>query len=324
MNRLSAIVLCVFVAGGAAATQARAQSFPDHPVKIVVPYPAGGPADTVTRATTQGLGAALGGSVVIENIAGAGGRLATKDVTRAAPDGYTLLMSGSNEYAITPALYRNLDYDPVKGLTAVAAVATDSNAIVVNPSLPVHTLAELTRYAKDNPGKLTSGATLGISPHLLLEFYRARTGTDITFVPYKGAAPTLADAMGGHIQIAASAKSVLLPLVQAGKLRALVVSSAERWPELPEVPTLHEAGFDGFPGDIWFGLMAPVGTAPAVLAKINAAENARLNSPEVQTAIEHLGLRRRVLGLQEFDAILANEVPRWKAVVDEAGVHLQE
>jgi tripartite-type tricarboxylate transporter receptor subunit TctC len=320
MNRFLAIVFAAAItASTGAAAPADAQSFPDHPIKVVVPYPAGGPADTVARVTTQGLGAELGGSVIIENVVGAGGRLATKDVTRATPDGYTLLLSGSNEYAITPALYKDLDYNPAKQLVPVA---TDSNAIVVNPSLPVHTLAELVQYAKDHPGKLTSGSTIGISPHLTLEYFRAHTGVDVVFVPYKGAAPALADAMGNQIQVSASAKSVLLPLITSGRLRALAVTSAERWPELPDVPTFRESGLEGFPTAIWFGLLAPVGTPPSVIAKLNAAENARLRSPEMQASIARIGLQPRVLTSQEFAAVLADEVPLWKAVVDEAGVHL--
>jgi len=323
MNRFLAIVFAAAVtASTGAVAPADAQSFPDHPIKVVVPYPAGGPADTVARVTTQGLGAELGGSVIIENVVGAGGRLATKDVTRATPYGYTLLLSGSNEYAITPALYKDLDYNPAKQLVPVAAVATDSNAIVVNPSLPVHTLAELVQYAKDHPGKLTSGSTIGISPHLTLEYFRAHTGVDVVFVPYKGAAPALADAMGNQIQVSASAKSVLLPLITSGRLRALAVTSAERWPELPDVPTFRESGLEGFPTAIWFGLLAPVGTPPSVIAKLNAAENARLRSPEMQASIARIGLQPRVLTSQEFAAVLADEVPLWKAVVDEAGVHL--
>jgi tripartite-type tricarboxylate transporter receptor subunit TctC len=324
MNSFLAIVFAAAVAAiTGTRAPARAQNFPDHPVKVIVPYPAGGPADTVARVTTQGLGAELGGSIIIENVVGAGGRLATKDVTRATPDGYTLLLSGSNEYAITPALYKDLDYIPAKQLVPVAAVATDSNAIVVNPSLPVHSLAELVRYTKDHPGKLTSGATIGISPHLTLEYFRAHTGIDIVFVPYKGAAPALADAIGNQIQVSASAKSVLLPLITSGRLRALAVTSAERWPELPDVPTFRESGLEGFPPAIWFGLLAPAGTPPGVIVKLNAAENARLRSPEMQASIARIGLQPRVLTPQEFAAVLADEVRLWKAVVDEAGVHLE-
>jgi tripartite-type tricarboxylate transporter receptor subunit TctC len=322
VSKLAPIVLGVFAAIGVAQTPARAQTFPDHPVKIVVPYPAGGPADTVARVTTQGLGAQLGGSVIIENVPGAGGRLATKDVTRAAPDGYTLLLGSSNEYAITPALYKIVDYDPVKDLTAVTGLVTDSVAIVVNPSVPVHSLKELAAYAKEHPGKLTSGSTVGIIPHLALMYFQVHMGLDIVFVPYKGAAPALADCMGNQIQLCASAKSVLVPLITSGRLRGLAVSSAERWPEIPDVPTFRESGLDGFPPQIIFGLLAPTGTPAAVIAKVNAAESALLKSAETQAAIAKIGLNPLVLGPQGLAKALGDEVATWKAVITEAGVHL--
>jgi tripartite-type tricarboxylate transporter receptor subunit TctC len=314
---LAAVVSCTL-----AHAPAQAQGFPDHPIRLIVPYPAGGPADTVARVTTQGLGAGLNGSVIIENIAGAGGKLGTKDAARAAPDGYTLLLGSSNEYAITPALYKNLDYDPVKDLIPVAALVTDSVAIVVNPSLPVHSLAELVRYTREHPGKLTSGSTLGIAPHLALMYFEKRMRADILFVPYKGAAPALADAMGDQIQVTCSAKSVLLPLVKAGKLRALAVSSSERWPELADVPTFRESGLDRFPPVVLFALLAPAGTPSDVIAKLNAAEAARINSPATQAAIAKLGMQPSSLNLKDLTKALADEVPLWKAVVAEAGVHL--
>jgi tripartite-type tricarboxylate transporter receptor subunit TctC len=318
INRLLTPALAVF----AAVAIAHAQNFPDHPVKIVVPYPAGGPADTVARVTTQGLGAQLGGSVIIEDLPGAGGRLATKDVTRAAPDGYTLLLGSSNEYAITPALYKNLEYDPVKDFTAVAALVTDSIAIVVNPSVPVHSLKELAAYAKEHPGKLTSGSTVGIVPHLALMYFQVHMGADIVFVPYKGAAPALADCMGNQIQLCASAKSVLVPLIKSGRLRGLAVSSAERWPELPDVPTFRESGLDGFPPEVIFGLLAPTGTPPDVIARINAAENALLKSAETQAAIAKIGLNPLVLSPQGLAKAFGDELRLWRAVISEAGVHL--
>lgn len=323
MNRMLVLALGVIAASALVQTPARAQGFPGHAIKIVVPYPPGGPTDTIARVGTQGLGAELGGSVIIENIAGAAGRLGAKDVIRSAPDGYTLLLGGSNEYGITPALYKNIDFDPVKDLTAVAALAVDSNAIVVNPSLPVHSLAELAQYAREHPGKLTSGATAGIVTQLALEYFRVRMGVNIVFVPYKGAAPALADALGNQIQVTCSAKSVLLPLIESGKLRALAVNSAERWPEVPDIPTFRESGLDGFPIGIWFGLLAPAGTPPAVIAKINAAVNARLKAPEVQAAIAKLGLQPRALTAQEYGTALRDEVPRWQAIVRETGVHME-
>ena len=322
MSKFPALALAAFAVAAIAQAPARGQNFPDHPVKIVVPYPAGGPADTVARVTTQGLGAQLGGSVIIENVPGAGGRLATKDVTRAAPDGYTLLLGSSNEYAITPALYKSLEYDPVKDLTAVAGLVTDSVAIVVNPSVPVHSLKELAAYAKDHPGKLTSGSTVGIIPHLALMYFQVHMGADVVFVPYKGAAPALADCMGNQIQLCASAKSVLVPLIASGKLRGLAVSSAERWPEIPDVPTFRESGLDGFPPLVVFGLLAPTGTPPEVIAKINAAESALLKTPETEAAIAKIGLNPLVLSPHALAKTLGDEVQLWKAVITEAGVHL--
>jgi tripartite-type tricarboxylate transporter receptor subunit TctC len=323
MSRVVAAALAVIAFGIAGAAFAVAQTFPDHVVKVVVPYPPGGPSDTTIRIATHNFAASLGQSVIIENEPGAGGRVGSRTVARSAPDGYTLLSGGTSENAIVPALYSNLDYDPVKDFVPVAALATDSNALVVNPSVPATTVAELVAYAKEHPGKLTSGATLGIAPHLVLEFFRARTGTDIVFVPYKGAAPAIADILGNQIQLNSSAKSVLLPLIKAGRLRALAVTSAERWPELPDVPTFREVGLDGFPPNLWFALMAPAATPSEVVAKLNAAVDAGLRTAETQDAIAKLGLQPRVLSAADFAAVMAKEVPLWKAVAQEAGVHLE-
>jgi tripartite-type tricarboxylate transporter receptor subunit TctC len=300
-----------------------AQTFPDHIIKLVVPFPAGGPTDTIARVVTQNISAYLGQSMIVENLPGAGGRLGTKAVARAGPDGYTLLLGGTNTNAVTPALYTNLGFDPVKDFDPVAAVATDSWVLVVHPSVPAQTMAELVRYAREHPGELMSGATIGISPHVFLELFRVRTATNILFVPYKGAAPSIVDILGGHIQITESAKSVLLPLIKSGKLRALAVTSAERWPELPEVPTMRESGFEGFPEENWFGLVAPRGTPGDVIAKLNSAVNARLETPEAKAAFANLGLNARSLSPQEFGAVLADEVRLWQAVVHETGIKME-
>jgi tripartite-type tricarboxylate transporter receptor subunit TctC len=301
----------------------QAQTFPDRPVKVVVAYPPGGPTDTIARLATQGIVEQLGQNMIVENIAGAGGRIGARDVARAAPDGYTLLLGGSNDNTIATVLYKNLDYDPIKDFVPVSAVATDSNAIVVNPEVPVHTLAELASYTKANPGKLTSGATLGIAPHLMLEFIRVRTGADMVFVPYKGAAPAIADVLGNHIQVNASAKSVLLPLIKAGKLRALAVSSAERWPELPDVPTLRDSGLDGFPTAVWFVLMAPAGTPPAVITRLNEAVNLHILSDPIREGIRKIGLEPHVLAPDVLAKVIADETALWQGVARETGVHLE-
>jgi tripartite-type tricarboxylate transporter receptor subunit TctC len=298
---------------------ATAQSYPDRSIKVVVPFPAGGPTDTIARVLTQDLAADLGQSVVVENVSGAGGRVGCEVVARSPPDGYTLLLGGTSN-TITPALYKDLNYDPVNDFAPVAPIATDSEVLVVHPSVPAMTLTEFVRYAKDNPGKLSSGATVGIAPHVMLELFRVRSGINMVFIPYKGAAPAIADLLGGHIQVHMGAKSVLLPLIENGKMRALAVTSAERWPELPDVPTMRERGFEGFPTALWFGLLAPAGTPAAVIGKLNAAVNARLKAPETRAAIGKLGLDARPLTPEEFGRVLADDVKLWRQVTEESGV----
>lgn len=317
------VLLFAIVAVGvglAGASPAAAQTFPDHVIKIVVPYPPGGPADVAARLVTQPMTTRLGQSVIIENQPGAGGRTGARAVALSAPDGYTLQLGGTNPNAIAQSLFRNLTFEPVKGFAAVALIAFDSNALVVHPSVPAKTLQELVQYSKANPGKLTSGATVAIGPHICLEMFRVRTGADITFVPYKGAAAAVADLLGGQIQVAMTSKAVLLPLIQEGKLRAVAVTSDERWPELPDVPTVRESGFEGMPGYLWLGLLAPAHTPAAVIDKLNAAVNAGLKSPEVQASFAKLRLETRAMTPQEFAAKLAEEARLWAAAVKESGV----
>jgi tripartite-type tricarboxylate transporter receptor subunit TctC len=313
---LAAVMLAVCAAG------ASAQNFPERPIKVIVPYPAGGPTDTVARTISQGLSTDLGQSVVVENLAGAGGRLAMKTVARAAPDGYTLLLGGTNNNGITPAVYKELDFDAVKDFAPVASIASDSLVFVVNPKVPAKTLAELVAYAKANPGKLSMGGGIGISPHFIMEFVRVKSGTNIQFVPYRGAAPAMNDVIGGQIQIHASARVLLLPQIQAGKLRALAVASAKRWPELPDVPTLTEAGFPGFPTDIWYGLLATAGTPAPVIARLNDAVNKQLKTPNMQAALAKLGLDPRPMTSQQFGDVLNKEVRMWGDLAKQTGIKL--
>jgi tripartite-type tricarboxylate transporter receptor subunit TctC len=188
--------------------------------------------------------------------------------------------------------------------------------------MPARTLQELIQYAKANPGKLTSGCTAGIGPHITLELFRVRTGTNIVFIPYKGAAPAVSDLLGGQIQIGMTSKAVLLPLIKEGRLRALAVTSEVRWPELPEVPTMHESGFDGIPAYLWLGLLAPARTPKEVIDKLNGAVNEGLKSPEVRASIAKLGMEVRSLTAQEFATALADDARNWKTAVKESGVKM--
>jgi tripartite-type tricarboxylate transporter receptor subunit TctC len=322
---MKAVVLCAIAAAGLGLTAARhadAQSFPDRVIKIVVPYPPGGPADVAARLVAPPLASKIGQNVIIENQPGAGGRTGAKAVAQASPDGYTLLLGGTNPNAIAQLLYRHLDFRPVQDFAAVALIGFDSNALVVHPGVPARSVAELVQYAKANPGKLTSGATVGIGPHICLELLRVRTGIDITFVPYKGAAPAVADLLGGQIQIGMTSKAVLLPLIREGRLRALAVTADVRWPELPDVPTLREAGLDGVPAYLWLGLLAPARTPAPVIDKLNAAVNEGLKAPEFGAAIAKLGLEPRSMSPREFAAKLADEARDWEAAVKESGVKI--
>jgi tripartite-type tricarboxylate transporter receptor subunit TctC len=274
------------------------------------------------RLVTQPLSSKLGQSVIIENQPGAGGRTGSKAVAQASPDGYTLLLGGTGPNAIAQSLYRNLSFEPIKDFAAVAVIATDTNALVVNPTVPAGTLQDLIQYAKANPGKLTSGATLGIGPHVCLELFRVRTGTNIVFVPYKGAAPAIADLLGGQIQIGMSSKAVLLPLIKEGRLRALAVTSEARWPELADVPTMAESGMDGVPPYLWIGLLAPARTPAWVIDKLNGAVNEGLKSAEMRAGIAKLGLEARSLTPREFATTLADEARNWEAAVKESGVKI--
>ncbi len=321
--RSLAIILAASIAAlDAVSDQAEAQSFPNRLIKIVVPYPAGGPSDVAARLVAQPLTASLGQSVIIENLAGAGGRTGAKAVAQAHADGYTLLLGGTNPNAIAPSIYNNLTFEPVKDFAAVGVVTVDSNALVVNPAVPVKTIQDLIQYSRANPGKLSSGATVGIGPHVILEMLRARTGTSMAFIPYKGAAPAIADLLGNQIQIGMTSKAVLLPLIQEGKLKALAVTSDARWPELPDVPTMAESGFHGVPAYLWSGLLAPIQTPAEIVSRLNAAVLEALKTPDVRASMAKLGLETRGLSPQEFNAKLEAETSLWAAAVKESGVKL--
>jgi tripartite-type tricarboxylate transporter receptor subunit TctC len=318
LSAVAAIALAACAAGAA-----HAQGYPDRPMKLVVPFPAGGATDTSARLVAQRLQASLGQTIVIENQGGAGGTIGTRQVARAAPDGYTLLMGSIGTFGSQPLLYR-LDYDPYKAFVPVATLVIDKLVLVAGPSLQVKTIGELVQYARANPGRLNYGNAIGIGPHLVAELFKIKSGTNIVHIPYRGGAPMISDLVAGQIDMTVNGKSVLLPHIQAGKLRALAVSSAERWPELPEVPTLLEAGYLDAPYDAMFGVVAPAGTPAAVIDKLNGAINEGLRSPEMRASLAQLGIEPIVTSPQEFAAIIAQEVPKWAEVVRITGVKAAE
>jgi tripartite-type tricarboxylate transporter receptor subunit TctC len=300
-----------------------AEGYPERPIKLVVPFPAGGPTDVAARLVAQSLSSRLGHNVIVENQAGAGGRIGAKVVAAAAPDGYTLLLGGTNVNAIAGAIYQNLGFDPIRSFSPVAAIYVDSLAFAISPRVPVDTCEALVKYAKDNPGKLKYGATLGIYTHFAGEFFKAKTATDILFVPYKGGAPAITDALGGHIDMVFGNKSTLLPYFKEGKLKALAVTSQSRWPELPETPTMQEVGVFSFPPEVLFGLLAPARTPGPIVRLLNSAINDGLRSAEVRTSLDAIGVEARIGTPEEFAAALDEQARQWKNVIDETGIKME-
>jgi tripartite-type tricarboxylate transporter receptor subunit TctC len=314
------IRLLVAAALALVTTCAAAQSFPEKPIRLIAPFPAGGPTDTSARIVAQGLSARIGQPVVVENQAGAGGTIGARQVATANPDGYTLLMIAvANTFGTAPLLYK-LDYDPMKAFTPVATVVVDKQVMVANTKLPVKDARELVAYAKAHPGDLNYGAAIGIGPHFLMELFKRKAGIDIVHVPYRGSGPIIADLIGGQIHLTMSGKSVLLPQVQTGKARAIAVTAAERWPELPQVSTLVESGYMDSPYDTLFGVVAPTGTPAAVIDKLNATINEALRADDVRASFTRLGIEPKITTPAEFAAIIAEDGPKWAEIVRITGI----
>ena len=297
-----------------------AQTFPDRPIKLVVPFPAGGPTDTSARLVAQGLAAKIGQPVVIENQGGAGGTIGARQVANAAPDGYTLMMVAAAHTFGTSRCSTSSSFDPVKTFAPVALAVVDRQVMVIDPSLPTKTLTSSCAYAKANPGKLNYGAAIGIGPHFLSELFKIKAGADIVHVPYRGSSPVISDVIAGQIQMMMSGKSVLLPLIQAGKVRAIAVTSAERWPELPDVPSLYRAGYLDEPYDTLFGVVAPIGVPDPVIRKLNTAINEGVNSPEILASLARLGIDPSTGTREEFAAMIAEIGPKWAEIVRVTGI----
>jgi tripartite-type tricarboxylate transporter receptor subunit TctC len=304
-----------------AAASAQAQDYPSRPVKVIVPTPPGGPVDVVGRITANYLQGALGQAFVVENRSGAGNTIGSKDAAEAAPDGYTLLFSAASGLIIAPLLHPDAGYDPLKSFDPIALVGASSSILVVNPAVPVHSVAELVAYAKANPGKVNfSSGGIGVLPHLIGELFKSRAGIDIVHVPYKGGGPSITDLMAGNVQMTFEATSVLLPLIQAGKLRPLAVTTEKRIPQLPDVPTMIESGYPGFVTVAWTGLLAPAHTPQPIIAKLNAAINAGLKTPEFEGALAKITVDPLGGTPQQFTDTMKTELARWTPLVKSLGL----
>src|SRR5215470_378417 len=315
-----AVSVLAVLAGGTAAP-ASAATYPDRMIKIVVPFTPGGPVDLVARLVAQRMAPALGQSVVIENRAGAGGIIGVKTVVNAEPDGYTLLFGNVSTLAVIPAVTRNREYDPARNFVPVAKVSDSPELLVVDPALPVHSVGEFVAYAKARPGTLNYGSSgYGNATHLSAEWFKSKTGVDIVHVPYKGLSDTLTGLIGGQVIMAYGAIEGVLPLAQQGKLRPLAVTTANRFSLIPDLPTMIESGVAGFMVTSFEGVVAPAGTSPAIVARLNAAINETVASAELQVRFAQLGLQPSTGTPEEFAAFFAAENRKWAAIVKDANI----
>jgi tripartite-type tricarboxylate transporter receptor subunit TctC len=311
-------------AAGGAVVSAAAQTYPSRPIKMIVPYPPAGPIDTMARLLGQQLSERFGQQVVIDNRPGAGSMLGTKAAAGAEPDGYTLLFGSSGSLAVAPALYSNFDLDILKAFVPIGAVALLPHVLVVSPSVPAKTVGELIAYAKANPGKLNYGASIGTPPHLLSTLFKTRAGIDVVYVPYRGSAASVTDLLAGETQFTIDGLTGLFPLIQDGKLRPLALARAQRWPELPEVPTLVESGFADFTVDAWTGVVAPAGTPAAIVNMLNRAINESLASLAAKAGLARFSAIAQTGSPREFAELIASELPKWAAIVRLSGARIEQ
>jgi tripartite-type tricarboxylate transporter receptor subunit TctC len=312
---LFALAACILFTGGAVRA-----AYPDRVIKIVVPFAPGGGTDVVARTLAQEMSKELGVSVIIENKPGAGTIIGTQAVANAEPDGYTLLM-GTFANAVNPGLYSKLPYDQHRDLTAVALVARSFSIVVVNPKSPIKSIADLIAAAKADPDKLSYGTYgTGTSAHLAGELFKHMAKVNLTTVPYKGSAPAITDLIGGQIQVMFTTVASAAALVEAGQLRALAVTSAERSPAFPNLPTVAEAGVPGYDAEAWYGLFTPAKTPPDVIDRLNkAAANAVKAEPFKKLGVNE-GLMLVASPPSELDRYFHEEEDRWRKVIQDAGI----
>jgi tripartite-type tricarboxylate transporter receptor subunit TctC len=301
-----------------------ASGYPSRPIRLIVPFPPGGSTDILARALGEKLAQGLAQPVVVDNRPGAGGSIGAEAAARAAPDGYTLMMGHLGTLAANPAIYKNLPYDPVRSFAPVSLMAIVPSVLVVNPSLPVASAAELIAYAKAHPGKLAYGsAGNGSTSHLTTEYFKLVTGTDVLHVPYKGVGPMLTDLVSGQLSMGLNGAPAVMAHVNAGRLRALAVTSLKRLEALPGVPTLDEAGVRGFDASGWYGVVVPAGTPQPIVARLNAEVGRAMQTPELRSRLDNEGALPAPGTPEEFAAFIRAEIARWGAVLKRAGAQAQ-
>jgi tripartite-type tricarboxylate transporter receptor subunit TctC len=318
-RRLHAAVAAGLMLAGALAP-AHAQDYPTRPITLVVPYAAGGGNDVMARIVAERMSRTLGQQVVVENRPGAGGSVATRQVARAAPDGYTLVIGGTGTLAVNPTLYANVGYDPRKDFAPVGLIGTSALIILVNPGLPAHSVKDLIALAKQDPGKLTyASAGVGSGIHLGTVLFEMMAGIKLTHVPYRGTGPALTDLIGGHVAMYFSSLPSAVGITRDGKVRALAVTGARRSDVFPDVPTVAEAALPGYEAVLHYGIAAPAGTPRPIIDKLNAALRETLAAPDTRERMGKDGTEPLPSSPEDYAADIDREETKWSAVVKTSG-----
>ena len=303
------------------AAGALAQAWPAKPIRLMVPFPPGGSTDIVARIVAQKLSERLGQSFVIENRGGAGGTLGTATVAKAAPDGYTLTVASTSTHVVAPGVYAKLDYDPVKDFAPVGLMAVSPYLLVVNPSVPAKTLAELIALAKKQPGKLNyASAGIGSTTHLAMEMLKYASKTYMLHIPYNGNGPAGTAVIGGQVEVLFGSLPALLPHAKSGRARALAVGTPKRSPSLPDVPTVAESGYPGFDASLWLAIMAPAGTPQAIIERLNRELVAIVSAADTREAFDKAGAEPLTGTPADLAAMIRDGVPKYAQIIKTAGV----
>lgn len=323
-SRLFLAALSMAILSSTALAQNPAADYPNRPVRVIVPFPPGGATDIVGRDIADQLSRALKQPFVVENLSGASGNIGMTTAARSAPDGYTLVVGAPQTLTINPLLFKSNPFNPQKELAPIAVVATIPNVLIVNPKLPVSSVDELVQYIKDRPGKVNYGSSsIGGTPHLSSELFKSLTRTDILHIPYRGSSPALTDLMGGQIEMMFDNLPAALPHIQSGRVKALAVTSAQRSPAAPDLPTMQEAGVPDFESQGWFSLLAPAGTPQPVLEKINLEVNKILATDAFRQRLSNVGAEPKGGSIDDFRQLLDTETQRWAKVVEFADIKVE-
>jgi tripartite-type tricarboxylate transporter receptor subunit TctC len=318
--RNAGLAMGAMAASGLGLKQARAAGYPGRTVKIIVPFAPAGPTDIMARIVSTHLGKAIGGTVIVENKAGAGGNIGIGAAAHAEPDGYTLLIT-SSAYVVNPSLYAQIPYDPYKDFAPIAELGTSPNVFLVDPKLGLNSMADLIARAKADPNELNYASPgVGTTPHLSAELLKIVGGIQITHVPFSGAGPAIQAILGGITQVACAALPPAHPFIESGVLKALAVTSAHRWFDLPDVPTMVELGFKDFIADTFQGFLAPARTAPDIVELLSAKSVAILKMPDIAEQLRNNGFEVIANGPEGMRKRVEDEVPKWRDVVTRAGI----